>query len=188
MTYYIFHVQYVIGCSSTCKGEPLKNDTCSGAGCCQANVPKDIQYYKGYFNENYNTTRIWQESRCSYITVMEKAAFNFKTSYVKSTVFYDTYKGKVPIVLNWKIAKLACGDAKKNTSSYACVSSHSVCVDSTTHKPGYRCNCSSGYEGNPYLAGGCQGSFNFALPCALIKTSHKNHNSNFKQLFGSRYR
>ncbi|KAM3276125.1 hypothetical protein ACQJBY_044490 [Aegilops geniculata] len=147
---------YVIGCFSTCEGTAPEHNTCSGAGCCQADVPKDIQYYEGYFNGNYNNTKKSQDISCSYITVMEKAAFNFKTSYVKSTVFYDTYKGKVPIVLNWQIAESACVDAKKNTSSYACVSNHSSCVDSTTHKPGYRCKCSDGYEGNPYLAGGCQ--------------------------------
>ncbi|KAF7059444.1 hypothetical protein CFC21_066351 [Triticum aestivum] len=153
---YMISSSYVIGCSSTCEsGDPLKNDTCSGAGCCQANVPKDIQYYNGYFNEKYNTTKIWRDSRCSYITVMEKAAFNFKTSYVKSTVFYDTYKGYVPIVLNWKIALQTCKEVR-NESSYACVSSHSVCVDSTTHNPGYRCNCSDGYQGNPYIANGCR--------------------------------
>uniref|UniRef100_A0A453L3H0 Protein kinase domain-containing protein n=1 Tax=Aegilops tauschii subsp. strangulata TaxID=200361 RepID=A0A453L3H0_AEGTS len=149
---------YVIGCFSTCEGTALENNKCSGAGCCQADVPKGIQYYEGYFNGNYNNTKNSQDISCSYITVMEKAAFNFKTSYVKSTVFYDTYKGKVPIVLNWQIAESACMDAKKNTSSYACVSNHSACVDSTTHKPGYRCKCSDGYEGNPYLAGGCQGA------------------------------
>lgn len=156
---YMMSSTYVIGCVSKCEsGVPLKNDECSGAGCCQANVPKDIQYYNGYFNENYNTTEIWREgSPCSYIAVMEKAAFNFKTSYVNSTVFYDTYKDrKVPIVLNWQIVGSYCEDAKKNTSSYACVSSQSACVNSTTHKPGYRCNCSEGYQGNPYLANGCQ--------------------------------
>ncbi|XP_037442286.1 putative wall-associated receptor kinase-like 16 [Triticum dicoccoides] len=153
---YMMSSSYVIGCVSTCEGAPLEDGTCSGAGCCQADVPKGIQYYNGYFNENYNTTKTSQGITCSYITVMEKAAFRFKTSYVKSTMFYDTHKGKVPIVLNWQIAELACEDAKKNTSSYACVSSHSVCVDSTTHKPGYRCNCSEGYEGNPYIADGCR--------------------------------
>ncbi|KAI4989829.1 hypothetical protein ZWY2020_038192 [Hordeum vulgare] len=121
---YMMSSTYVIGCVSKCEsGVPLKNDECSGAGCCQANVPKDIQLYQGYFNEDYNTTKIWPYSPCNYITVMEKAAFTFKTSYVNSTVFYDTYKeGKVPIVLNWQIAGSYCEDAKKNTSSYACVS------------------------------------------------------------------
>uniref|UniRef100_R7WCC0 Wall-associated receptor kinase 3 n=1 Tax=Aegilops tauschii TaxID=37682 RepID=R7WCC0_AEGTA len=110
----------------------------------------------GYFNKNYNTSQTWRDgSPCSYVALIEKAAFSFKTSYVNSTVFNDTYKAGVPIVLNWEIESSSCEQAKKN-SSYACVSSNSVCVNSTTNAPGYRCNCSDGYKGNPYIINGCQ--------------------------------
>ncbi|KAL5201907.1 hypothetical protein ABZP36_036261 [Zizania latifolia] len=94
--------QFVIGCSSTCDvNVDPKNSSCTGAGCCQADVPKGIQVYQGYFNKNYNTTAIWRRSRCNYMAVMEAASFNFSTTYLTSTVFWDTYKGEVPVVLDW---------------------------------------------------------------------------------------
>ncbi|XP_037431148.1 putative wall-associated receptor kinase-like 16 [Triticum dicoccoides] len=155
---YMMGSSYVIGCSSTYKNVTLMNGTCSGAGCCQVDVPKGVRYYNGHFNENYNTTETWHYSRCSYMVLMEEAAFNFRTSYVKSTVFYDTYNGTVSLVLNWRARPWTCDVAQKNMSSYACVSNHSACVNvtSTTDEPGYRCKCSDGYEGNPYITDGCQ--------------------------------
>ncbi|XP_051188219.1 wall-associated receptor kinase 3 [Lolium perenne] len=154
---YMISSSYVIGCSTTCTDVTLENGICSGAGCCQADVPKDISYYRVYFNEEYNTTNIWQDSPCNYMVVMEKAAFSFNTSYANSTVFYDTYQGKVPIALNWQIQPWSCEVARKNMSSYACISKDSECVDITHGKEkGYRCNCSHGYKGNPYIMGGCQ--------------------------------
>jgi hypothetical protein len=104
------------------------------------------------------------------MVVMEKAAFSFNTSYVKSTVFNDTYKAGVPVVLNWRASPWTCEVAQKNMSSYACVSRDSECVDTTQGKEtGYRCNCSSGYQGNPYIIDGCQGSFPFP---ALYNLQH----------------
>jgi hypothetical protein len=155
--YTFVRLQYVIGCHSTCAKGNLQNGICSGAGCCRADVPKDIRYFSSYFNRNYTTS---QDSPCSYMVVMQKEAFSFNISYVKSTVFYDTYNGTVPIVLNWEIHRQTCEVARQSMSSYACVSSNSACMNSTNEQ-GYRCICSHGYEGNPYIMDGCQGYFLF---------------------------
>ncbi|KAG8057087.1 hypothetical protein GUJ93_ZPchr0002g26829 [Zizania palustris] len=155
---YLWSFHHVIGCYSTCNDNNPKNSTCNGAGCCQADVPKGIQtYYQGYFNKDYNyTTSNGTRSRCNYVAVMEAASFNFSTTYLTSTEFSDTYYGKVPVVLDWIMGWNTTCEAAKNTTSYACVSSNSDCVDVTNNQQGYRCKCSSGFEGNPYITDGCK--------------------------------
>nr|POE54630.1 wall-associated receptor kinase 2 [Quercus suber] len=48
-----------------------------------------------------------------------------------------------------------CEDAERNSTSYACIAKNSTCYASN-NGGGYRCNCSSGFEGNPYLVDGCK--------------------------------
>ncbi|XP_066399678.1 putative wall-associated receptor kinase-like 16 [Miscanthus floridulus] len=161
---------YVIGCMSTCD-DPPKNGSCSGtAGCCEAELPRGVRYYQGFFNELYNTTRIWRKAPCNYIAVMESAAFNFSTTYLTSTAFYDADDSRTPVVMEWGIARHTCEEAKANETAYACVSDHSDCVYSDA--AGYRCRCSSGFEGNPYIVDGCtdinECLDNATYPCAGI--------------------
>ncbi|PAN07184.1 hypothetical protein PAHAL_1G317500 [Panicum hallii] len=62
------------------------------------------------------------------------------------------------IVIRWAITNSTCHKAKQSITSYACRSVYSSCHD-VTHGVifmGYRCNCSSGYKGNPYILDGCQ--------------------------------
>jgi hypothetical protein len=146
-------VQYVIGCYSTCSGLERTNGTCSGAGCCKADVPENQVYLEADFNEKYNTS-----TGCSYIVVMEEKAFNFSTTYNLGTTFFDDYKGQVTVVMDWMILLYTCEAAKRNRTSYACVGEESECVPVTaTDGQGYRCKCRDGYQGNPYIKGGCTG-------------------------------
>uniref|UniRef100_J3MYD4 Protein kinase domain-containing protein n=2 Tax=Oryza brachyantha TaxID=4533 RepID=J3MYD4_ORYBR len=143
------------GCVLTCTEDFSPVDgVCSGAGCCELDFPNGTWYYSSYFNENYNNSQIWKTNPCSYMAVIETKSFNFNATYVNSTIFYDTYKGVTPVSLDWIISMDSCDDAKKNTTSYACISGNSKCVSEP--KGGYRCACSDGYEGNPYINDGCK--------------------------------
>jgi hypothetical protein len=90
--------------------------------------------------------------------VVEEAEFNFNTTYITSDVLSYS-NATLPMVIDWTIGNMTCDIAQTNKSSYACRSDHSVCLHSTSGHGGYLCNCSRGYQGNPYLEGGCQGIF-----------------------------
>uniref|UniRef100_A0A0E0GZR0 EGF-like domain-containing protein n=1 Tax=Oryza nivara TaxID=4536 RepID=A0A0E0GZR0_ORYNI len=156
--------RYMSGCVSVCVGGNVSNAMngfCSGIGCCQTAIPTDLQYYKVLFDPRMNTTGIYNETPCSYAVLMDSSSFTFSTSYLTSTAFNNSYgrrrRGQVPLVLDWAIRDASsCEEAKKHIDSYACVSNNSICLDSR-NGPGYFCNCSKGYRGNPYLQGldGC---------------------------------
>jgi hypothetical protein len=66
------------------------------------------------------------------------------------------------IVIQWAVANSSCEQAMhKNRSTYACRSVNSDCKNVIHGKifMGYRCKCSSGYTGNPYIQDGCTGTY-----------------------------
>jgi Wall-associated receptor kinase galacturonan-binding len=160
-------VPYRTGCVSTCYNqESLTNGSCSGNGCCQTAIPSGINFYNTSFDKYYNSSQVWDFSKCSYAVIMATDSFYFSTSYISTIDFWSAHNGTVPVVLDWSIGKETCNVAKDNLSSYACVSNNSVCFNSTNNA-GYYCNCLSGYQGNPYLSDGCQGQA-FSLKCSLF--------------------
>ncbi|URD83251.1 Wall-associated receptor kinase [Musa troglodytarum] len=81
--------------------------------------------------------------------------YSFRTTDLNETDFYDRNDGRVPMVLDWSIGDVGCEEARQNSTSYACRSNNSRCLNAT-NGIGYLCNCSSGYQGNPYVEGGCE--------------------------------
>ncbi|TVU29176.1 hypothetical protein EJB05_20732, partial [Eragrostis curvula] len=169
--------RYMTGCMAMCPGvDRLANGSCAGVGCCQTAIPSGLNAYQVSFEEKFNTTAIASFSRCSYAVLVEAAAFDFRTTYVTTDAFMADNGGQVPLVLDWAIGNKTCEEAKRNASAYACVSGNSECVDSKYgHGRGYLCNCSVGYDGNPYLLDGCHDineceDERFKYPCSVPGT------------------
>ncbi|XP_042450608.1 wall-associated receptor kinase 2-like [Zingiber officinale] len=153
---------YASGCVSMCRDEQSigTDGSCSGLGCCQTSIPKNLKYYYVSFPTTFNNSGTWRFDNCSYAALLEAEWFHFQTSYITTDQLMQmNSNGRVPVVMDWAIGNETCEVvAKRNqTTSYACISNNSVCVNST-NGPGYLCNCSEGYQGNPYLSNGdgCQ--------------------------------
>uniref|UniRef100_A0A453QMH6 Wall-associated receptor kinase galacturonan-binding domain-containing protein n=1 Tax=Aegilops tauschii subsp. strangulata TaxID=200361 RepID=A0A453QMH6_AEGTS len=149
-------------CISSCMDvSSIGNGTeCSGMGCCQAPVSGNINAFLAQsipVSAIYNST-IQSFSPCTYSFVAEDDWFKFDRSYINSTNFGRKYTDGVPLVLDWVVGNGSCSETSKMGSQYACQAMNSECID-VSNGPGYRCNCSQGYEGNPYLQGGCKGTY-----------------------------
>uniref|UniRef100_A0ACD5XQM1 Uncharacterized protein n=1 Tax=Avena sativa TaxID=4498 RepID=A0ACD5XQM1_AVESA len=156
-------VEYPIinSCFSFCSDASNVGDSteCSGMGCCQTSFPGNISVFNTTsvpFPDIYDSS-IQSFSPCSYSFVSASDWFKFDSSYVSSTDFASKYTDGVPLVLDWVVGNGSCSEASKMGSQYACQAMNSECIN-VSNGPGYRCNCSQGYEGNPYLQGGCHGT------------------------------
>ncbi|KAI3931182.1 hypothetical protein MKW92_050971 [Papaver armeniacum] len=146
------------GCMSFCNSiEDTTNGSCSGIGCCEASIPAGLVKYAAKVKIVDEKRKNFGFNPCSYAFLTEANSFSFSSSYLKD--FKNNGSGTVPVVVDWTIGNHSCEEAVKNSTSYAC-GPNAVCIQgSSTTAPGYRCNCTQGYKGNPYLnsfTGGCQ--------------------------------
>ena len=145
---------FSIGCLSICQNiSSVPNGTCSGIGCCQMDIPqgwKNVTLEAHSFN---NHTNVSYFNPCSFAFIIREDKFNFSSYYLSSLKNNAT----LPMVLDWAIGSDKCEDAQKNKSTYLC-GVNTICDDPENGSgTGYRCNCTEGYDGNPYLKDGCQG-------------------------------
>uniref|UniRef100_A0A0E0NMJ2 Protein kinase domain-containing protein n=1 Tax=Oryza rufipogon TaxID=4529 RepID=A0A0E0NMJ2_ORYRU len=159
---------YVSGCISMCRksqaGDDHLSSRCTGErGCCQNTIPRPLNFYKPYIlslNKSAEENRVepiyhrLNSTACNYVFLVEDKWID--TTYSYRAYFNRTDDFDVPVVLDWAIRNAGnCDIAVRNRTDYACRSAHSECFNASDGQ-GYRCRCSKGYEGNPYLDGGCK--------------------------------
>ncbi|XP_061373355.1 wall-associated receptor kinase 2-like [Gastrolobium bilobum] len=143
---------YTTGCISLCnrRDDIVANGSCSGTGCCETSIPEGLSGFAYISTSLNNHTDVLDFNPCGYAFLVEEGAYSFL-----STDLVHFEKTTFPVVLDWAVGNQTCQEARKNVSSYACVSQNSECFNAT-EGPGYLCNCSHGFQGNPYLPHGCQ--------------------------------
>ncbi|XP_060206209.1 wall-associated receptor kinase 2-like [Lycium barbarum] len=156
---------YKTGCVSSCAnmGQLLTtNGSCSGVGCCQIPIPRGIWNMSITVRSlnRYKDVR-GDIDRCSFALVTGESAFKFtRDNYTQ----LKKDESSLPSVVDWFIGSMSCEEAQKNLSGYACKNNNSQCYEPFTGSglpsyydlSGYRCSCEAGFEGNPYIEGGCK--------------------------------
>ncbi|XP_058110490.1 putative wall-associated receptor kinase-like 16 [Magnolia sinica] len=151
----IYGPNFTGGCMSFCSDtKSVIDGSCSGVGCCQNDIPKGLKSFEMDLNSLSKHSSVLNFNPCSFAFLVEVNAFSFKASDVEGIKFWNRSE-RVPVVLDWAVGNKSCEIAKKESASFACVSENSSCYNSSNGL-GYRCDCSQGFRGNPYLRGGCQ--------------------------------
>lgn len=146
------------GCVSICDNDEqgsnfcLESDSCSGRYCCQTSLPTHLSEYNATLLHLRNN----KIRECSYALV---------TSY--SGAYMSEYLGiqrlsdlknihYAPAVLEWEIL---INDTQApfppDYHAYCYVTNATTTSQNTTKA--WRCECFAGYDGNPYVTGGCTG-------------------------------
>ncbi|OVA18954.1 Protein kinase domain [Macleaya cordata] len=144
---------YLSGCASFCANSTVGNlSSCSGGnGCCQTTIPKGLKSFLIRVESINTYNRSWISNPCSHAIVVDREFSGFN-----DLMLSDENISHVPMILDWAIGSITCKEAQRDPTSYAC-GHNTYCFESDNGPgAGYRCNCSKGYTGNPYLLHGCQ--------------------------------
>ncbi|CAM0948951.1 unnamed protein product [Alopecurus aequalis] len=155
----------LMGCTGYCRDQQSAvNGVCHGVGCCEADIQRGLVDSTVYFRHIFdgfiaNSTKF---SPCDYLFIAEKGYYTFDAADLNMDL-HETPR-LMPVRLDWAIRDSPTCEEAKNKVNYACISSNSMCLNST-NGPGYICNCTDGYKGNPYIANGCTDYYNCGGIC-----------------------
>ncbi|CAO2207178.1 unnamed protein product [Urochloa humidicola] len=162
-----------LNCNTIQDQQKLQPSRCAGVGCCEAAIPTGLTSFNIQFSwwDTNATARLpWMTPNASVLVVEQE--WWRDTSNMSAFKILLLSSGHVtglviPVVLDWTVGQLSCTMAKTRPE-FGCISKNSECVNSTSSAYGYFCRCNDGYDGNPYIPDGCQGSRRKHFPAGVF--------------------
>ncbi|KAJ0695353.1 putative wall-associated receptor kinase, galacturonan-binding domain-containing protein [Helianthus annuus] len=146
---------YISDCLSRTNCTKLAKNLCYGQGCMQVPLPFSLTKFRIHTQRVTRQVGSWSFNNCTYAFLARKMHYKFKKEDLD-----NMQNQSLEVSLVWTVGNTRCAEAKRNITSYVC-RENTECWDSLEivdeGHPGYNCRCAHGYQGNPYLPGGCQG-------------------------------
>jgi hypothetical protein len=163
----------VIGCMTTnCSASivVINSSSCHGTSCCQTTITSDLITFE---------TTIDPINISKPVTQGCKSAFLVEVKWFwesGSLINMSSIMSHVPVVLEWGIlgTSFYTLPIAKNisraenisayiTEDYDCHIINRNNIPASTETSTFACSCKGGFEGNPYLLGGCGGKLSFSI-------------------------
>ena len=143
LVYFMQDDTVIGGCMTFCKKDATaaKKASCYGLECCQTQVPPGLLSLTANLG-TFSDGSADEQEQCKYAFMVDQEWFisNVPDPHTVKDMEY------VPAVLDWRIYNATCNCG------------HNTVCSSTNQGSSVTCDCFQGYEGNPYLPQGCQGT------------------------------
>jgi hypothetical protein len=146
----------VSGCLSICDNstaQVINASSCNGINCCQTTIPSDLVAFNTSIAPiTKEPISGFQECRVAFL-VEEKYWFQ------KLDIMHESLITTFPVALEWRLPYTSFSSLPITGDTSNCIINHPSNRNTT-----FTCSCNKGFEGNPYLDGGCQGKVFVPLP------------------------
>jgi hypothetical protein len=143
------------GCLSICDNsttEVINASSCNGINCCQTTIPSDLVAFNTTIAP-INKDPISDFQACKFAFLVEEKW------YQKHGSIYRIFS-EVPVALEWGLPYTSFSSLPKTNNT-------SIIYHPSNRNTTFTRSCEKGFEGNPYLDGGCQGKVFVPLPLLI---------------------